>query len=50
MEMSKRCDADGISKVKNVYVEHGWPGENYKKEECLKKAEEVWESVVFGDD
>jgi hypothetical protein len=32
--------------LKEVYLAHGWPGENYKKEECLEKVAEVWENKV----
>ena len=48
--MSKRCSKDDISKLKDVYVEHRWPGEHYKKEECLKKAEDLWHEQLFGGD
>jgi len=32
-------------RMKEVYTEYGWPGKDYKKEECMKKAEEVWEEI-----
>jgi hypothetical protein len=31
--------------MRKFFEEYGWPGKEYRKEECMKKAEEVWDEI-----
>jgi len=35
-------------KLRNIFREHGWPSESYKKEKCLEKVQKVDEEIRDG--
>ena len=45
--MLKRCSGYDMYKLIDIYRACGWPSEDFRKEECMKKIEEAKEEV-FG--
>ncbi len=47
VNFAKREDADeDDEKLRAIFKEHGWPGEGYRKEECLKKVKAFDEALL----
>jgi len=46
VRMVSRCSRFDMDRLKGIFRAYGWPSENYRKEECMKKVKEAWDEIL----